>query len=215
MKKTALALLAAAVAGTFSLPAAAAEPNPWLVRVRALYMETADKSEAIRALGIAANDITVNSKWFPEVDISYFFTKNLAAELVLTYPQKHEVTIQNSVLGGPIEIGTFKHLPPTLSLQYHFNPDGDFRPYVGAGINVTWILDDELSVAGVGDLSLDSYSVGAAWGAGFDFRLAKNTFLNFDVKKVYIGSDVKLNGNKISSVDIDPLLWSVGIGWRF
>ncbi|MBK7660855.1 MAG: OmpW family protein [Betaproteobacteria bacterium] len=215
MKKTTLALLAAAVAGTFALPAAAAEPNPWMVRVRALYMETADKSEAIPSLGVAANDITVNSKWFPEVDISYFFTKNVAAELVLTYPQKHEVTVEDSVLGGPITIGTFKHLPPTLSLQYHFNPDGDFRPYVGAGVNFTFIMDDNLSIPGVGDLKLDSNSVGASYGAGFDFKLAKNTYLNVDLKKVYIGSDVKLNGAKVSSVKVDPLLWSVGLGWRF
>lgn len=215
MKKTALALIAAAVAGTFALPAAAAEPNPWMVRVRALYMDTADKSEAIPALAVPANAITVNNKWFPEVDISYFFTKNVAAELVLTYPQKHDVTVEESALGGPVKIGSFKHLPPTLSLQYHFNPDGEFRPYVGAGINFTWIMDDKLSVPGVGDLKLDSTSVGAAWGAGFDVKVAKNTYLNFDVKKVYIGSDVKLNGNKVSSVDVDPLLWSVGLGWRF
>lgn len=215
MKKTALALIAAAVAGTFALPAAAAEPNPWMVRVRALYMDTADKSEAIPALAVPSNAITVNNKWFPEVDISYFFTKNVAAELVLTYPQKHDVTVEESALGGPVKIGSFKHLPPTLSLQYHFNPDGEFRPYVGAGINFTLIMDDKLTVPGVGDLKLDSNSVGAAWGAGFDVKVAKNTYLNFDVKKVYIGSDVKLGGNKVSSVDVDPILWSVGLGWRF
>ncbi len=215
MKKTALALIAAAVAGTFALPAAAAEPNPWMVRVRALYMDTADKSEAIPALAVPSNAITVNNKWFPEVDVSYFFTKNVAAELVLTYPQKHDVTVEESALGGPVKIGTFKHLPPTLSLQYHFNPDGEFRPYVGAGVNFTMIMDDKLSVPGVGDLKLDSNSVGAAWGAGFDIKVAKNTYLNFDVKKVYIGSDVKLNGNKVSSVDVDPILWSIGLGWRF
>lgn len=215
MKKTTLTLAAAAVAATYLAPAAAAEPNPWLVRARALYMKTADRSEAIPSLGVAANDITVNNKWFPEVDISYFFTRNVAAELVLTYPQKHDVTVERSVLGGPVKIGTFKHLPPTLSLQYHFNPDGDVRPYVGAGVNFTWILSDKLAIPGVGELSLDSTSVGAAYGAGLDFRIARNTVLNFDVKKVSIGSDVKLGGTKVSSVKVDPLLWSVGLGWRF
>jgi outer membrane protein len=208
-------LAAAAVASTLVLPAVAAEPNPWLVRVRALYMKTADRSEAIPSLGVAANDVTVNNKWFPEVDISYFFTKHVAAELVLTYPQKHDVTVEESVLGGPVKIGTFKHLPPTLSLQYHFNPDGDIRPYVGAGVNLTFILSDKLAIPGVGNLSLDSTSVGAAYGAGFDFNIARNTVLNFDVKKVYIGSDVKLGGTKVSAVKVDPLLWSVGLGWRF
>jgi outer membrane protein len=215
MRKPSLALLAAAVAGTAALPAAAAEPNPWMVRVRALYMDTADKSEPVPALGVPANAITVSEKYFPEVDVSYFFTKNLAAELVLTYPQKHDVTVEKSVLGGPVKIGSFKHLPPTLSLQYHFTPDADFRPYVGAGINYTWIMDDNLEIPGVGKLTLESGSFGGSYGAGFDYRLDKNLFLNVDVKKVYISSDVKLDGNKVTSVGVDPVLYSIGLGWRF
>jgi len=213
MRKTSLALLAAAVA--LALPAAAAEPNPWMVRVRALYMDPADKSEPVPALGVPANAITVSEKLFPEVDVSYFFTKHLAAELVLTYPQKHDVTVEKSVLGGPVKIGTFKHLPPTLSLQYHFTPDADFRPYVGAGINYTWIMDDNLEIPGVGQLTLESGSFGGSYGAGFDWRLDKNLFLNVDVKKVYISSDVKLGGNKVTSVGVDPVLYSIGLGWRF
>ena len=215
MRKPPLALLAAAVAGTLALPAAAAEPNPWLVRIRALYMDPADKSDPVPALGVPANAITVSEKLFPEVDVSYFFTKHLAAELVLTYPQKHDVTVEKSVLGGPVKIGTFKHLPPTLSLQYHFTPDADFRPYVGAGINYTWIMDDNLEIPGVGQLTLESGSFGGSYGAGFDYRLDKNFFLNVDVKKVYISSDVKLGGNKVSAVGVDPILYSVGLGWRF
>ena len=215
MRKPPLALLAAAVAGTLALPAAAAEPNPWLVRIRALYMDPADKSDPVPALGVPANAITVSEKLFPEVDVSYFFTKHLAAELVLTYPQKHDVTVEKSVLGGPVKIGTFKHLPPTLSLQYHFTPDADFRPYVGAGINYTWIMDDNLEIPGVGQLTLESGSFGGSYGAGFDYRLDKNFFLNVDVKKVYISSDVKLGGNKVTSVGVDPILYSIGLGWRF
>lgn len=215
MRKTSLALLAAAVAGALALPAAAAEPNPWMVRVRALYMDPADKSDPVPALGVPANAITVSEKLFPEVDVSYFFTKHLAAELVLTYPQKHDVTVEQSVLGGPVKIGSFKHLPPTLSLQYHFTPDADFRPYVGAGINYTWIMDDELEIPGVGKLTLESGSFGGSYGAGFDYRLDKNFFLNVDVKKVYISSDVKLGGNKVSAVGVDPILYSIGLGWRF
>ena len=213
MKRAPLAILAAAVAAGLALPAAAADE--WMVRVRAVRIDTANESEAIPALAVPSDAIHVSNKTIPEVDISWFFAKNWAAELVLTYPQKHDVTVQESALGGPVKLGSFKHLPPTLTLQYHFNPDGEFRPYVGAGNNFTLIMDDKLTVPGVGDLKLDSNSVGAAWGAGFDVKVAKNTYLNFDVKKVYIGSDVKLGGNKVSSVDVDPILWSVGLGWRF
>ena len=214
MKKAKIALLAAAVAASFALPVAAAE-GPWLVRLRALYLEPADKSDAIPALAVPADAITVSSKWFPEVDITYFFSPNVAAELVLTYPQKHTVTVQQSALGGPVDIGTFKHLPPTLSLQYHFSPESNFRPYVGAGVNFTWITDVDLVIPTVGRLDTDDTSWGAAFGAGFDYRIDKNLFLNVDVKKVYIGSDVYLNGNKVTGISIDPMLYSIGLGWRF
>jgi outer membrane protein len=214
MKKATVALLAAAVAASFAQPAVAVD-NPWMVRVRALYLDPANKSDPIPALAVPADAITVSDKWFPEVDITYFLSKNWAAELVLTYPQEHDVTVQQSALGGPVTIGTFKHLPPTLTLQYHFSPDSDFRPYVGAGVNLTWITDTDLAIPTVGKLDTDDTSWGAAFGAGFDYRLDKNLFLNFDVKKVYIGSDVYLNGNKVTSIKIDPILYSVGLGWRF
>lgn len=215
MKKARLALLAAAAASAFAALPAAAVDNPWMVRVRALYLEPADKSDPIPALGVPSDAITVSDKWFPEVDITYFFTKNIAAELVLTYPQEHDITVEQSVLGGPVTIGSFKHLPPTLSLQYHFSPDSDFRPYVGAGVNLTWITDSDLEIPGVGRLDTDDTSWGAAFGAGFDYKLDKNLFLNVDVKKVYIGSDVYLDGNKVTSIKIDPILYSIGLGWRF
>jgi outer membrane protein len=72
-----------------------------------------------------------------DVDFEYFFTPNWSSELLLTYPQSQSVTVRESALGGPTNIGSFKHLPPTLTLKYNFNPDGNFRPYVGVGVNLT------------------------------------------------------------------------------
>ena len=209
------ALLAMSSAAAF--PALAAEGN-WMVRARAVYIDPADKSEAgsgaLNPTLLPADAIHVSSETIPEVDISYFFTRNLAAELILTYPQKHKV----SIASGPLQesIGSFKHLPPTLTLQYHFLPDGQFRPYVGAGINYTRISSVKLhsNAAGV-DLDLDRDSWGGALQAGFDYKLGQNLYLNFDVKKVYIEADVKLNGAKVSKVKVDPLLVGIGLGWRF
>lgn len=213
MKPASLALLAAAVAAGLALPAAAADS--WMVRVRAVHIDTANESEAIPALAVPADAIHVSNKTIPELDISYFFARNWAAELVLTVPQKHDVTVQQSALGGPVSIGSFKHLPPTLTLQYHFNPEGDFRPYAGAGVNFTNISDVNLEIPTVGRLNLDRASWGLAYGAGFDYRLDKNLFLNVDVKKVYIATDVTLGGAKVSEVKVDPILIGVGLGWRF
>lgn len=206
MKKTILSgLLAFAVAA----PALAQNAGDVVVRLRAVQIDTADKSDAIPALGVPADAITVSSKLIPEIDFSYFFTRNIAAELVLTYPQKHDVEL------GGTKIGTFKHLPPTLTLQYHFLPDASFRPYVGAGVNYTRISNVNINVPGVGALDLERSSTGLALQLGFDYALAKDLTVNLDVKKLQLSADVKAGGTKVSEVHLDPWLIGIGVGKRF
>lgn len=205
--------LATAMFATVALPpSAAAQDSPWLFRVRAARLVPADKSDAIPALGVPADAIEVSKKTIPDIDISYFFTPNLAAELLLTVPQKHDVTVR-----GVGKIGTFKHLPPTLLAQYHFQLTPQFDPYVGAGLNYTRISSVNLNVPGVGALDLDNSSFGAALQAGFDYKIDRHWVVNFDVKYIRIASDVKVaaTGATVSEVRVDPLLWGVGVGYRF
>lgn len=186
-----------------------------MVRARAVNLDFANKSDPIPSLGVPADAITVNNKAIPEIDITYFLSKNWAAELILTVPQKQSVRVKDSVIGA-FDAGTFKHLPPTLLLQYHFNPEGDFRPYVGAGINYTLISSEKLQVPGVTGLHLNNDSWGGAIQAGFDVKLSKNVFLNVDIKKVQIRSDLKNDaGAKVSYLKLDPVLTGIGIGYRF
>lgn len=200
---TAAAIVLAAI-GAFAGNAMAQE-GPWLVRARAVHIDPADKSAPIGGVG-PSDRLHVSSKTIPEIDISYFFTPNIAAELILTYPQKHDVKLDGN------NIGTFKHLPPTLSLQYHFMPEKQFSPYVGAGVNYTNISSVKL-LNGGGRLEHDSW--GFALQAGVDYKLDKNWSLNFDIKKVQIRSDVFISGAKASEVKVDPLLIGVGVGYRF
>ncbi|MDP3871988.1 MAG: OmpW family outer membrane protein [Methyloversatilis sp.] len=208
-----------AVAGV----AQAAEEGNWMVRARVLHMNPHNGNGGGLVGAGAVPDVEAESKVFPEIDISYFFTKNIAAELILTYPQKHDID-----LDGLGKIGSVKHLPPTLTLQYHFNPEGTIRPYVGAGINYTRFssvdLDANLALAGTTGLPLriDRSSFGWALQVGADYKLADKWFFNVDVKYVTISTDihvrndaVALQGQKVSKLDIDPLLVSVGIGYRF
>ncbi|WER49615.1 OmpW family outer membrane protein [Cupriavidus sp. WKF15] len=203
------AIAALAMFGAVSTPAIAADGETqgnWMVRLRATYLDMADKSDAIPALGVPSDAITVNNKWIPELDVTYFFTRNIAAELVLTVPQKQDVYLNGN------KIGTFKHLPPTLLVQYHFLPEGTFRPYVGAGLNFTRIWGAD--IAG-NTLQLDNWSVAPALQIGMDYKLTKNWFLNADVKKVWLASNVKAGGVNVSKVNLDPWLFSMGVGYRF
>lgn len=192
-----------------------AEDGQWEVRLRAIYLGTANDSDAYAPLQIPKNAIHVNDKWLPDLDLEYFLTPHWSSELVLTYPQKQTVTLEHSALGGPVNIGTFKHLPPVLTAKYNFMPGNAFQPYIGAGFNVTIIHNVELEVPTVGRLSLDHTSIGPAAQLGFDYRIANHWYFNADAKWVKIGSDVKFQGTKISEVHLDPYLLGVGFGYRF
>jgi outer membrane protein len=205
MNKTFAILSLGAIFFGATANAMAQEADPWLVRFRAVNVSPANDSDPIGGVG-AADRISVQSKTIPEVDFSYFFTPNIAAELVLTYPQKHNVYLDGS------NVGSFKELPPTLLLQYHFLPKADIDPYLGAGINYTRISNVNI-LGGAG--GLDSSSIGGALQAGADFKLNKAWSLNLDVKKVWMSSDVTLNGARVSSVQINPWLIGVGFGYRF
>lgn len=198
-KTLVLATLALAAAASLTLPLAAqAQQGPWQVRVRALNLDPANKD------GTGLN-LSVNSKTFPEVDFSYYFSPQVSAELILTYPQKH------TVKAGNTEIGSLKHLPPTLTAQYHFTDLGSFVPYVGAGINYTRFSSVNLP-AGV---TIKNSSVGAALQAGVDVPIDKSMSFNFDVKKVQIATKVSNGGVELGKFKVDPLLVGIGLGWRF
>lgn len=203
MKSKLLPLAMTTVALAMALPACADE-GPWMVRGRILDLQSKNGNDPLSPVG----KVTAEDKVFPEVDFSYFFTKNIAAELILTYPQAHTVSLN----GSPI--GSLKHLPPTLTVQYHFMPDSDFQPYLGAGINYTRFMDVGLLN---GAVTVDNDSFGLAGQAGFDYRVAPNWYLNLDAKYVEIATDVKLaaSGATVTKLHIDPWLFSAGVGYRF
>lgn len=197
-----LAVAAAAAPAVVNAQNALATEGAWLVRARAAYMLNDNGNDPLLALG----QVEVKNRWIPEFDVTYFFTDNIATELVLTWPQKMDVTL------GGTDIGSVKALPPTLMLQYHFMPNEKFRPYAGVGLNYTWFSSRDFSIAG---LNSSSTSFGAALQGGIDVQLAPKWYLNFDAKYIWMNTDVTLNGAQLTKVDINPWLLSVGIGYRF
>lgn len=190
----------------------------WMVRLRAagLLMQTTSEAGegALTPTLLPEDAISVNDKVIPDINVSYFFSPKFSAELVLTLPQEQDVTIEE----GPLKegVGTFTHLPPTLTLQYRFLPEGRVQPYVGAGVNLTLISDVKLrSGVAAADLGLDDMSIGAAAQIGADFPIQDRWFFNVDAKKVFIHSDVTVAGDKVSRVNLDPFILGAGVGIRF
>ncbi|MBH9553280.1 OmpW/AlkL family protein [Inhella gelatinilytica] len=199
-RKVSLSALALAA---LAFSAQAQDQGDWIVRGRALHLDSANKDTTPLAL-------SVNNKTFPELDITYFFSPNVAAELILTYPQKHDIRSAGA------KIGELKHLPPTLTLQYHFTGMG-WRPYVGVGVNATLFSGVEFAPAVQTALqpNIKRHSYGLAANVGFDVPMGGGWLFNVDVKKVQLGTDVTSKGTKVGEFEVNPLLVSVGVGKRF
>lgn len=233
MKKS---LVFMAILGAFAAQNAQAEAGDWVVRLRATNInpsessrlgETTDKAnlafDAATLYGSSTANLEVDSNTIPELDISYYVTKNVALELILALGSKHDVSVSGS--GGAVDhdLGEVNLLPPTLTAQWHFMPDQFFDPYVGAGVTYARAMDNGLTAraSGVGNfpIRIERSNWGAALQAGFDVNLQDGWLVNFDVKKIWIDTDVKLNlgtgYKKIDDLDIDPLVVSVGFGKKF
>lgn len=184
-------------------PAAAHEAGDWLVKVGVTHIKP--KSDNGKVIDDSVG-IDVGSSTRPSFSLTYMATKNVGVELLGAFPFKHDIDA-----AGLGNIGSTRHLPPTLSLQWHFLPDSKVQPYVGVGVNYTTFFRTR-SV--LGDLHL-SDSWGLAAQAGVDIKLDKNWFMSADIRYIDIKSKVRLNGEHIGKVRIDPLVVTVGIGYRF
>ncbi|MBW7836415.1 MAG: OmpW family protein [Sphingomonadales bacterium] len=208
LKKTLLSATAIIVAA-LPFAASAKEAGDLLVRARAIYVAP-DESADISIGGKPAIDNSV----MPELDFSYFFTDNIAVELILAVTP-HDVAAKGTALGD-VDLGDVTLLPPTLTLQYHFMPKEKMSPYVGVGVNYTKFFDADVPSGGiVTDIDYDS-SFGLALQAGIDYAINDRWLINVDVKKIWINTDVSINAGAVTAdVDIDPWIFGFGVGYRF
>lgn len=228
MKKIVLSLLALA-SFTVNFAQEKAEPkksdfSKWKVRARVIGVVPDEKS----TIGIIGGSANVSNDIVPELDFTYFFTKNIAAELILG-TTKHNVSSSGSDLtavGGAtnsnVDLGSVRLLPPTLTLQYHFNQCNTqiIKPYVGAGINYTLFYDVK-SGNTVKGVKYDN-ALGYAVQAGFDLMLDEKFFINLDVKKLFLSTDVTVDASNLApglsipaSVDLNPWVFGMGVGMKF
>ena len=210
-----LALLGAGAASAQTPPPPQDAPvgkaaNTFMVRARLIEVMPTVASSSITPIG---GSVAVTNALMPEVDFSYFFTDNIAAELIASSTQ-HTVSAHNTAIGS-LTVGQIWVLPPTLTVQYHFNPKGAFSPYLGAGVNVSFFYDGSPSGPPINRLTA-SNSVGPALQAGVDWNFSGHWFANADVKWIYMPTTASLNSGTIKAkVDINPVVLGVGVGYRF
>ena len=150
----------------------------------------------------------VTDSFIPEIDGTYFLTDHIGVELIAG-TTKHSV--HHSIAGN---VGSVWLLPPTLTVQYHFDPNGPIRPYLGAGVNYTFFYSAHSAA-----FSPISFSNNFGWAlqAGVDVPVGDGPyFLNFDVKKLFLSTTMKAAGGTVrADANLDPWIIGTGVGIRF
>lgn len=220
MRKTLLAtsLLAAAVAAP---SAYAHQAGDILVRAGAVHVSTNESSSKLNVAGtkIPGTKATLNNDTQLGLNFAYMVTDNFGVELLAATPFKHTAKAKGAAVGGSLEIGTFKHLPPTLSAVYYPMASGSaFQPYVGAGLNYTMFFSEKAKKSnGFSNLDVKN-SWGLAAQVGADYMLTDNIMINAQVRYIDIDTTakVKLGGAPVKvDIDVKPWVYMAGIGYKF
>ncbi len=198
----------AATTGT----AQALQQGDWLVRVGASTVEP-NESTSGQSGDLTGVKVSINSNTQLSFTVAYMYTNNISFEVLGATPFSHDI----SVSGGP-KVAEIKHLPPTFSVNWHFQPQARLRPYVGAGINYTYFYDETTT----GPLAGNNISLDSSWGpavqAGVDYDINKKWFVNASVRYIKISTTATVSGptaNGKLDVDVDPMVYTLAVGTHF
>jgi outer membrane protein len=192
--------------GGLAAPAFAQQAGEWTFSVGAHQVNPKSDNGSLAG---GTLDVEVDSNVRPTITAEYFIRDNLGIEVLASLPFQHDVNI-----AGLGNVGSTKHLPPTVSLQYHFG-EGKVKPFVGLGVNYTLFFSEDTTGALAGsDLKLDD-SFGLAAHAGVDFKVGEKGAIRVDARWIDIDTDVELNGAGLGTVNIDPLVYGAAYVFQF
>lgn len=215
-----LAAIAASPAAAQSGERTGIQAGDVLLRARAIIVAPNETSGSVLP-GFPGEKVSVDNSVMPEVDITWMATDSIGFELIAS-TTKHSASGRTGTTGSIGKLASTWVLPPTLTAQYHFNPKGHVRPYVGAGVNYTIFWNEKASSgleAAVGETRVHMKdSFGWAAQAGIDIDLSPSVFVNADIKYIDIDTTARLTTTAASTqrvkLHLDPLVFGIGIGIR-
>ena len=170
---------------------------------------------------------TLNSDTQLGLNFAYMITNNWGIELLAATPFEHDVKLKGTALGAANgKLGSLKHLPPTLSVVYYpLDAKSQFQPYVGAGINYTWIYDEHVSSQAQAN-GFSNFKASNSWGMAFqvgaDYMITDNIMLNAQLRYIDINTRATVENDAVApgtrarvNVDVDPFIYMVGLGYKF
>jgi outer membrane protein len=207
MKQKLLPLVLAAVLGGAALPAAAQSAGDWTL---GLGVHQVDPKSDNGTLAGGTLPLSIGSDAKPSLTFEYFLRENLGVEVLAAWPFQHDISVE-----GVGRVGSTKHLPPTFSLQYHFNDKGVVSPVLGVGLNYTTFFSEDTR----GALEGADLKLGDSWGlaahAGLDFRVGEKGAIRVDVRWIDIDSRVRVDGTNLGTANIDPLVYGAAYVMKF
>lgn len=207
--------------------ALAYEKGDMILRVGAAMVAPDEDSSVLNAGGndVPGTSVTVDDETQLGLTGVYMLSNNIGVEVVAATPFTHMVSAKG--VAGVDEVAEVKHLPPTVALQYFpMSSDSAFQPYVGLGLNYTLFFDEEATSAfkaatGDSDIDVDlDDSIGFAFQLGCDYGISDNLVLNAAIWKIDIDTSATIKtdspfGTINVDVDIDPMVYMLGVGYKF
>ena len=201
----------------------------FMVRVLGTYVVSQDKLTSLTSvsgapvsdLRAAGFDATVSDQAIPAATLTYFLSRNLSLELFCCFT-KHHVDLKSPIAALSGKVADSWMFPPAVTLQYHFDGMGALKPYLGLGVQYIHFFNEGTgnNTLGASKVSIDD-AFGFTLQAGLDIAIGSGWYLNADIKKTWLDTKATwLNstvtgGNIVAKVDVDPLIISAGLGYRF
>ncbi len=181
------------------LAAVGAQASPWTVKVGASQVRTDVSSDL---------NIDVSDEVNLTGSIEYELMPNVIGEVLLAVPFTHDIEDANGK-----KMGSFKHLPPTVSVKYNLPTTSGFTPYVGAGLNHTFVFDEKLS-SGQKLKGDDSFGFSAVAGVGYQYPNSP-WGVALDVRYINIESDLTIDGVDSGTLKVDPTVVSLSASYKY
>ena len=205
------------------------EAGDILVRAGVVTVTTSESTSGVMVDGTTdlGGEATLNNNTQLGLNFAYMVTNKVAVELLGASPFEHDVAIKGTVADAVDgALGKVKHLPPTLSAVYFpLDAGSAFQPYVGVGVNYTWFFDEETTASAESNTpSLTNLKVKNSWGwaaqVGADYMLTENIMLNGQIRYIDIDTEATVDvadGASTAKVDVDikPVVYMVGLGYKF
>ena len=207
--------------------ASAYETGDWIVRGGLVNVDPNDDSSNLSVDGsrLGGTQVDVDSDTQLLLNVTYMASEHVGVELLAATPFEH--TVSTGGLSGyglsDVELGKIKHLPPTLSaLWYPMPGNSKFQPFIGLGVNYTVFFDEDVSGEAQKALGADNLSLDDSWGlagrVGMDYMINDCWSLHAGAYYIDISTDAEVEtalGTAKVDVDVDPWVYTIGLGYRF